>query len=99
VEKVVRKKWKEPAQKVFPNLANELSTRDSISAEDFQTLFNEVLERNETHVGAVMQVFRVAITGEAGGPDLMKIVEVLGTQEVKKRIEDAIAAFNQISNG
>ncbi|WP_109833270.1 glutamate--tRNA ligase [Reichenbachiella versicolor] len=98
VEKVVRKKWKEPAKSTFSDLVSELATMESIKAEGFQTLFNEVLERNETHAGAVMQVFRVAVTGEAGGPDLMKIVEVLGTKEVKQRIENAVVAFNQIAN-
>jgi len=37
-------------------------------------------------------------TGEAGGPDLMKTMEVVGTQEVKKRIDQAIVIFNQSIN-
>lgn len=98
VEKVVRKKWKEPAHKSFADLSNELGSLETITAEDFQSLFNSVLERNETHVGAVMQIFRIAVTGEAGGPDLMKIVEVLGTQEVKKRIDDATNGFHLIKD-
>ena len=97
-DKIVRKKWKEPALLVFKDLAQELSSLDSITSGDFQAVFTKSLERNATHAGAVMQILRVAITGEGGGPDLMKIVALLGTQEVKSRIENAIDAFNQIAN-
>ncbi len=96
VEKVVRKKWNETAKTVFEDLITVISQKDRLSSEEFQQIFNQTLEKNETHVGAVMQILRVAITGEAGGPDLMKIMEVLGTQEVSSRIQSAINAFDAL---
>lgn len=98
VEKVVRKKWKDAAQKVLPDLANELNQINMASAGEFQEIFEKVLAKHETHAGAVMQVLRVAVTGEAGGPDLMKTMEVLGTQEVSERIKVAINSFVQITD-
>ncbi|MFY0625342.1 MAG: glutamate--tRNA ligase [Reichenbachiella sp.] len=96
VEKVVRKKWNETTKSVFQDMVLELENKDSISAESFQEIFNSMLEKNETHVGAAMQILRVAVTGESGGPDLMKTMEVLGTNEVGQRITNAIIAFDAI---
>lgn len=94
VEKVVRKKWNDTARAVFADLSDSLNELVNASSEDFQTAFNASLEKNETHMGVAMQILRVAITGQAGGPDLMKIMEILGTHEVIKRIKSAITAFD-----
>ncbi|MGL1887510.1 MAG: glutamate--tRNA ligase [Reichenbachiella sp.] len=93
VEKVVRKKWNDIAKAVLPQLVDTLATIDIANAEEFQTAFDQVLEANDTKAGMVMQILRVAITGEAGGPDLMQIMEVLGTKEVSARIKKAVASF------
>jgi glutamyl-tRNA synthetase len=37
-----------------------------------------------------MQVLRVAITGQAGGPDLMEVIALLGPEEIATRINTAI---------
>ncbi len=98
VEKVVRKKWNETSQAVFKTLIEILNAQDSMKADNYQASFTEATEKNDTHAGAVMQILRVAVTGEAGGPDLMQIMEVLGTQEVISRIEKASTAFDEMKS-
>ncbi|PIB36681.1 glutamate--tRNA ligase [Reichenbachiella sp. 5M10] len=92
-QKVVRKKWKETAQAVLPQLADQLHETSVTGAEEIQAIFEKVLEANDTKAGMVLQILRVAVTGEAGGPDLMKIMEVLGTKEVAERIKSAVSTF------
>jgi glutamyl-tRNA synthetase len=41
-------------------------------------------------MGKVMQSLRVSITGQAGGPDLMDIIEILGKEEITERIRLAL---------
>jgi len=96
-QKVVSKKWNDTAKTFFLDLKNNLSNLSDLSSEAFQDNFNTVWAKNETHSGTVMQILRVAITGEPGGPDLMKIMELIGTKEVCYRIQNAINAFDATS--
>ena len=53
-------------------------------------LLKDVLNRHEAGMGKIMPALRVSLTGIAGGPDLMGIIEVLGKDEVVSRIENAL---------
>ena len=46
------------------------------------------------HVGDVSSVIRIAITGRRNTPDLCSIMQALGTDEVQKRLQTAIATFS-----
>ncbi|MEP4093571.1 glutamate--tRNA ligase [Reichenbachiella sp.] len=98
VEKVVRKKWDDIARNVFNTFSNQLANADNMVAEGFQSKLELAVETHEVKVGMIMQILRVAITGESGGPDLMRVMEVLGTKEVADRIKKAINAFDQATN-
>lgn len=53
--------------------------------------FKDILEQaaSETGIksGQMMKALRTSVTGSTTGPDLMKIMEILGPVEVRKRIE------------
>ena len=43
-----------------------------------------------------MQLFRVVISGEASGPAIWEMVEVLGKEEILARIENALVKIPQM---
>ena len=47
------------------------------------------------HVGDVSTVIRIALTGRTNTPDLHSIIAVLGTDEVKARLEKAEKKFKE----
>lgn len=96
VEKVVRKRWNQKAEETLATFKESLSSSEELEASDFQELFENALAKNEVGAGQVMQLLRVAVSGEAGGPDLMTILEILGPQEASVRIANATEAFNKI---
>jgi glutamyl-tRNA synthetase len=49
-----------------------------------------LLAKDGTGLGKVMPGLRLALTGAAGGPDLMQIISILGPKETAERIEYAI---------
>lgn len=95
VEKVVKKKWNETVEAVFNTFINDIGKINSLDCDGYQLALETSAQTHETKVGAVMQILRVAITGEAGGPDLMRIMSLLGTKEVTNRIQSAIIDFNK----
>lgn len=46
------------------------------------------------HVGHVSGVIRIALTGRTNSPDLWEVQQILGVDEVKRRVEAATAALN-----
>lgn len=46
------------------------------------------------HVGDVSTVIRIALTSRRNTPDLYSIMQLLGTDEIKARLAEAIASFN-----
>ena len=95
VEKVVRKKWNDQTKVVFSSFVELMGSHQNLKDTEIQELFNSALEQNDAKAGAVMQILRVAISGQTGGPDLMRIMEIIGSQETKQRIEYAIESFNK----
>ncbi len=88
--KVVKKKWNDEAKTVFGEYKNELQQIDKLTPELALEALNKALEKHEVGLGRVMQMLRVVITGLAGGPDLMEIMALLGSDEVIGRIDHAL---------
>lgn len=95
-EQVIASKWNSEAS----NLINEfkdllLSSPNNLSSEEVKNLLNSALEKNGLKIGKILQALRVCITGVASGPDLMNIIEIIGTQETASRLSKALNKLNQ----
>lgn len=89
-EKTVRKKWTAVATQVLTDYASELSAQTSVTSEQAKEIMMNVVAKDEVPLGRVMPALRLALTGGAGGPDLMDIVHILGPKEVSSRIHHAL---------
>lgn len=100
-EKVVKKKWTETAVDVFGAFAESLSGVEQFSAEEVHERLGNILEAKSVGLGKVMQPLRVALSGQAGGPDLMAILAFLGPKEVADRLKKAIEELpvKEVANG
>lgn len=94
-EKVVRKKWKEDTAQGLGLFAEQLRSSNSSGAEEIKTLFWESLESAGLKPGQFMQPLRLTLTGEGSGPDLMAIIEILGTEKAADRILSSIDALSK----
>ena len=88
--KASKKNWKEGT----PGLMNELITIIS-SIEDFSSSNTEKdikawITAKEIGFGKIMQPLRLSLVGKLAGPHLFDIIEMIGKEEVIKRLENAI---------
>ncbi|MEQ9466304.1 MAG: glutamate--tRNA ligase [Ekhidna sp.] len=93
-EKVVSKKWDDDAPRALSLFADKLKTQGSITADSAKTLFWETLETAGYKPGQFMQTLRLVLTGEGSGPDLMTIIEILGSEKAAERIISSIDALS-----
>jgi glutamyl-tRNA synthetase len=87
---VVSKKWNDEAVKVISAYADAVGKLPSFDAALAKTTLEQVTASLGIGTGKILQALRVSITGAAGGPDLMMIMEIIGKDEVVKRIEYAL---------
>ena len=86
----------EPARDVLPgsryslSIVNVIAGVDNFMADNIKAEIVDYIEKNEIGIGAVMNALRLVLVGGGFGPDLMKIAELLGKEEVIKRIEAGI---------
>jgi glutamyl-tRNA synthetase len=90
-EKVYKKKWNAEAEQVLLAYSEALREAGDFNAQIAHDILEAVLAKMGVGMGKVMQVLRMSITGVGGGPDLMRIIGLLGKEEVAKRIQAAVA--------
>ena len=89
-ENVISKKWNADAVKVFTAYRDALQSVDNLSSAGAKETLEQVTAALGIGTGKVLQALRVVITGVGGGPDLMMIMEIIGKNEVIKRIDHAL---------
>lgn len=93
-EKAVAKKLlKEGVQETLAALRELLLEVSSFDAPTLNRLLHDYVERSGKGFGAVMPPLRICISGEQGGPDLCPVLEVLGRDEVIRRLDRAVEMF------
>ena len=91
-EEIVNSKWNDDARKAMGVIKESIQTIDNegFTSQNIHDTIFPALEAAGIKAGKVMQAFRLAITGGGKGPDLMLTLEILGKEEVIKRIEKAV---------
>lgn len=89
-EKIIQKKWNQNSKEIINELVQLLENLDSFNADNIHHAF----EKFSQEKGKIdYQLLRTLITGEASGPSLVHIIELLGKDEVIKRIHTAITTI------
>jgi glutamyl-tRNA synthetase len=89
-EGVIKKRWNEQSANFIKEVIAAYKTLDTFSAAETEATFKAVADKTGIGSGQVMQLFRVCISGVGGGPMLFEMAELLGKEEVVKRLERAL---------
>jgi len=89
-EKIVKKKWKEQSPKIVTDLVSLFDNVSSFDAETLESAFKKYVEINEHGFGIAMIALRLSITGVGGGPNLFKILEIIGKEESIGRMKRGV---------
>ena len=75
---------------VLKYLTGKLSGTASFTAGDIQKVFEGIMEERGLKLGTIAQPVRVALTGGTVSPGIFEVMEILGKDEVIRRLEKAI---------
>ena len=90
-EKSIRKRWNEGTPGYLREIISWLRELPSPSAADAEQPVLDRIKENQWHMGNVMNALRLAVVGECKGPHMFDIMELMGLDEVERRVERAIA--------
>ncbi|TLV00466.1 glutamate--tRNA ligase [Dyadobacter luticola] len=92
---VTLKKWNEEAVNAISGLKDAfVGFEGDFVAHDIKELISKTMETLGIKMGKIMQALRLAVTGAGAGPDLMIIMEILGKEEVVRRLENALSRLS-----
>jgi glutamyl-tRNA synthetase len=92
-EGVIQNKWNAEAEKGLHILAEALPAVAVWQADDIKHAIHESLEAAGIKMGKVMQILRVALSGNGAGPDLMISMQLWGKDQVIERLVAALKTF------
>ncbi len=75
---------------VLKDLTERLSRLTSFTAEEIQKAFEGIMEERGLKLGTIAQPVRVALTGGTVSPGIFEVMEILGKDEVIRRLVKAI---------
>jgi glutamyl-tRNA synthetase len=87
---VIAKRWKEDTPNYLKHIMEILT---SISPFDKTKAHDKVvalIQENRLNMGQIMNCLRLALVGDAKGPDLFEIIDFIGVTETIQRIDTAI---------
>ncbi|MFA6831512.1 MAG: glutamate--tRNA ligase family protein, partial [Bacteroidaceae bacterium] len=88
--KTTKKRWKENSYFHMSKLLETLEGLDDYSIENQEKVILELIEKNEFHLGQVMNAWRLTLVGEGIGPQMFDIIGLLGHEETIKRMRRAL---------
>jgi glutamyl-tRNA synthetase len=94
-QQVLEKKFNDQSIAALTSFAEAIASVKAITGENAKAKLEEVTTQMGIKPGQVLQALRVALTGDASGPDLMLTIEILGGTESAVRIREAIAVRAQ----
>ena len=89
-EQFVKKRWKPGTSESLKNLAEILLQTEPFEAESIEKNSRQFIERGNLNTGQVMGAWRICLVGSPRGPGLAQVSEILGKEEVIRRINKAI---------
>lgn len=93
-EAVLQNKWNEESQKGLYVLHDTLPFLELWEADSIKQFIQVKLEEAGIKMGQVMQMLRVALSGNGAGPDLMISMELWGKEQVLNRLKNALETFS-----
>ena len=89
-EQDLKKRWKEGTGEKLRAIDALLQQDKAFDMQAAHDRVMEYIKANEWNMGQVLNSLRIAIVGEAKGPELFTMIDILGTDEVHRRVEKAI---------
>lgn len=92
-EKVRTKKWNAEVAEHISAYITDLVTESKSTASAMESHLETYASSKEINKGMLMQPLRWAITGQAGGPPIFDMLELIGLESIALRLQEVLKKF------
>lgn len=78
---------------VLQDITDRLSQLSDFNMDEMHKIFDQVMEERELKLGKIAQPVRVALTGGTVSPGIFEVMDILGKDEVLRRLNAAISVI------
>ena len=89
-EKAKNKFLTEESKVLLEKVVMGLTELDDFSAENIESLFKKIVEKEGLKLGKLAQPVRVALTGTTVSPGIYDVILLLGKEESLKRLKEVV---------
>jgi glutamyl-tRNA synthetase len=93
-EKNLKKRWKEDSHELLGKLKDEFANLDNPKFQDYESTLERTAQEFNVGKGKLIHPLRIAVSGVGAGPGVFDILDILGKEEVIKRIDSALNKLN-----
>lgn len=86
-EVALQKKWKAESGELMEAFRERLASLDTFGQSDVESTMKSFLNEVNKGMGALMPLFRLFVAGRMSGPGMFEVSELLGKDEVLRRID------------
>ena len=97
-EKMIQKRWAPERKGLFDELAGQLHSLNGYTAENIKAQAEAFINEKGLKFGDVLPILRLGVAGTMKGPAIFEMMELLGKEEVDRRLRKAFVQFNELSN-
>ncbi len=83
---------------VLRDITTGLADLNDFNIDEIHKVFDHIMEERELKLGKIAQPVRVALTGGTVSPGIFEVMDILGKNEVLKRLENAINVIPEEDN-
>ena len=89
-EKAKNKFLTDESKALLEKVVTGLTALDDFSAENIESLFKKIVEKEGLKLGKLAQPVRVALTGTTVSPGIYDVILLLGKEESLKRLKEVV---------
>lgn len=97
-EKTIRKKWKEITDTQLRGIVEKIKPLKPFDAPQIEIAIKDYMEENNLKFGDIFPIMRNAVSGVSQGPDLFRIMALLGKEVSLNRLVNAAEVFPEIAS-
>ena len=97
-EKMARKKYKIENRPHFDALNSSMEDMQQFTSSALESTIKGYIADHELSFGAIMPILRLGVCGTMKGPDLFETMELIGQDEVIRRMKSSLDKFTAIKN-
>ena len=92
----IAKRWNPEIRQSFESLKDVIENAIDFDAVSVQTAIKNFINDNGLKMGQLFPLLRIALAGTMKGPDVFKMIELLGKTETVGRLQKAVEYFDKV---